>query len=330
MTPRRFPAPRAALAGAALAAAGACSHPAPDISPAPEATGEATAIEATSLLGRPLARPPLEPDRRRQLESDLAEAVALYGSPPASEEGFVWVGRRLAYLGRYNDAVETFSAGLRANPDSFRLLRHRGHRLLTLRRLDAALADLTRAAALIEGVPDEVEPDGAPNRFNVPRSTTHSNIWYHLGLARYLRGDWRGAADAYGRGMEFAAVNDDMRCATSYWLYLSLQRDGRGDEAAAILEPVHEEMEILENDAYHALLLLYRGRREPEALLAGLDEDGVDFATLGYGVAAWRRARGDDEGARRLLTRVVAGGAWPAFGHLAAEADLARDARAAG
>mgnify|MGYP006178114509 CR=1 FL=1 len=56
--------------------------------------------------------------------------------------------------------------------------------------VETVVADLERAASLVRGRPDEVEPDGAPNRFNIPTSTLQSNIWYHLGLAYYMRGEF--------------------------------------------------------------------------------------------------------------------------------------------
>ena len=76
-----------------------------------------------------------------------------------------------------------------------RFYRHRGHRYISVRRFDEAAADLARAAELSEGVPDVVGEDGAPNAAGIPRSTSHSNIWYHLGLAYYLQGEFERAAE---------------------------------------------------------------------------------------------------------------------------------------
>ena len=82
---------------------------------------------------------------------------------------------------------------------------------------------------------------------------------------------------------------------------------------------------MIENRAYHRLLLLYRGELEAETLLAEAGEPGsVGFATLGYGVANWYLVNGRRAEATALFERIVAGGQWPAFGHLAAEAELAR------
>ena len=64
-----------------------------------------------------------------------------------------------------------------------------------------------------------------------------SNIFYHLGLARYLQADFEGALEAYRQCMEYSTANDDMFCATSYWLYLTLLRLDRADEAMASSVP---------------------------------------------------------------------------------------------
>ena len=98
---------------------------------------------------------------------------------------------------------------------------------ICLGRCDRALElAIDYAAALIEGTDDEVEPDGLPNALGIPVSTLHSNIWYHLGLARYLKGDYEGAVQAYGRGLEVSRGPDNV-VSTTHWLYMALRRLGR-------------------------------------------------------------------------------------------------------
>jgi len=274
------------------------------------------------LLGEPLVPPEIPEEVRERLEANLDEAWEAFDADPLDEERIIWLGRRLGYLGRYNESVEVYSAGLEAHPESFKLLRHRGHRFVTLRRLNDAVADLGRAAELIDDIPDQVEPDGAPNAANIPRSTSHSNIWYHLGLAYYLTGDFDRAVDAYRKGMTFSSVNDDMLCATSYWLYLSLRKLGRDQEARAVLLPIRPDMEILESFAYHRLLILFKGRGSGEQTLAEARQDGIELATTGYGVGAWLRLEGDPARARALFREIVDTTPWAAFGHIAAEAEL--------
>lgn len=281
-------------------------------------------FQGWSLLARPLRTPELPADRRVALEADLRSAQAALAASPRDEDAAIWVGRRLAYLGRYRDAIDAFSSALATHPRSYRLLRHRGHRWITLREFDRAVADLTHAASLAVGRPDEIEPDGAPNPANVPRSTTQSNIYYHLGLAEYLRGRYAEARLAYLEGLRFARVNDDMLVATTYWLYLAERRLGRDAEAAEHLATITPNMEILENSAYHRLLLLFKGDLTPEAVARTDDAGGIGDATIGYGVGVYWLLRGDPQRAEQAWRGVVDGPSWPAFGFIAAEAELAR------
>ncbi len=281
----------------------------------------------TSLLGKMLFAPQLDPEEHRKRQAAYDETRVKFKNDP-SEENTIWVGRRLAYLGKYRVAIITFSDGLADDrfPDSYRLLRHRGHRFITMRQFDAAIRDLSRAAELIEGVPDEIEPDGMPNEKGIPRSTTHTNIYYHLGLAYYLNGDFEPSAAAYRKCLAFSK-NDDMRCAAAYWLYLSLRRSNDADGAQAVLEPIHSDMDIIENFAYHKLLLFYKGEMTASELLGSAEAESIDDATLGYGVGAWHLVNGEADQAMEIFRRIVDGPAWPAFGHIAAEAELARAAR---
>ena len=286
------------------------------------AAGDA-APETTSLLGEPLHRAPLGDEALERLQANFERARSDYEADPRSEENLIWLGRRLAYLGRYRDAIAVYSHGLELHPRSYKLLRHRGHRYVSLRRFDLAIRDLARAAELTAGVEDEVEPDGAPNAFGIPTSTNQSNIWYHLGLAHYLSGHFEEARAAYETCMRFSVAND-MRVATTYWLYMTLRRLGRAGEAQALAETIDADLAILENHAYHDLLLHFRGLRTAEEVLAGVDPASLDHETRSYGLANEKLWNGDVDGARPILRRIVSGPVWAAFGHIAAEADLAR------
>ena len=44
-----------------------------------------------------------------------------------------------------------FSRGVAAHPEDPRMYRHRGHRYITVRELDKAVADLSKASALVAG-----------------------------------------------------------------------------------------------------------------------------------------------------------------------------------
>jgi len=257
----------------------------------------------------------------------LAAAEAAYLDllqAPEDVQRIIWYGRRLGYLGRYEDAIAVFSRGLLQHPDSAELLRHRGHRWVSLRRFADAETDLGRAARLIEGAEDRVEADGLPNARGQPTSSLHTNVWYHLGLARYCQGDFGGAVEAFGACVA-ASWNPDMEAAARYWLYLSATRAGDAALAAATLAAVDPAWDIIENHAYHQLLLLYRGDLEalPAAAGASATSEAVQDATRAYGLANDRLRRGDRDGARVMREPLAAAGG-AAFGCIAAEADLAR------
>jgi tetratricopeptide (TPR) repeat protein len=279
--------------------------------------------EATSLLGKPLYAAPIAPETRKALEDNLAKAEIVYGRNPDDADATIWMGRRVAYLGRYREAIEHFSDGVEKHPDDARMYRHRGHRYITVRELAKAIADLTKAATLIEGKPDQIEPDGQPNARNTPTSTLNTNIYYHLGLAHYLSGDFERAAAAYRRCLAFSK-NPDMLVATTYWYYLTLGRLGRTSEATALLAPITPDMDIIENASYFKLLRMYQGALTAESLLGS--GAGLDAVTTRYGVAAWHLNHGRREQATAALREIVDGYPlqWPAFGYVAAEADLAR------
>ena len=294
----------------------------PEAASAPPPGSEA---EATSLLGRPLFPPPIADARRETLEQNLARATADFVKSPDAADTIIWLGRRTAYLGRFREAIAIFSRGIEKHPEEIRLYRHRGHRYITVRELDKAITDLSRAAALIaeKSIPDAVEPDGDPNPQNVPTSTSHFNIYYHLGLAHYLKGDFAKAESAYRECLRYSQGSPDRLVATSDWLYMTLRRLGRDDEARQVLIPITGELKIIENHAYWNRLLMYKGEKTPEELL-GPRPDGVELATYGYGVGHWYLVSGQKAKAKEVFERVVAGAQWPAFGFIAAEAELAR------
>jgi len=281
--------------------------------------------EAMSLRGKPLFAPKLSAETRAAYERRLAEARIAFDANPSDAETIIWLGRRNAYLGKYRESIRIFTEGIAKHPMEARLYRHRGHRYITVRQFDDAIADLNRAAELIRGKPDEVEPDGLPNSRNIPTSTLQSNIWYHLGLAHYLKGDFERAHEAYREAMK-VSTNPDMLVATTNWLYMTLRRLGRFQEAATLLAPITRDMNLIENDSYHRLLLVYKGEIPAESAVASTSSEdrALDDATLGYGIGNWHLYRGFKPEANRIFKRVLEGKSWAAFGYIAAEAEMAR------
>lgn len=265
---------------------------------------------------------PSDPLEARK-ESDLRAAEARLAAEPDSEDAAVWVGRRLGYLGRYEEAIAAFTRGLERHPDSAWLLRFRGHRYITLRRFDDAVRDLERARELAAARPDEVEPDGQPNAAGIPIGTLRSNIAYHLGLALLLRGDAARAADVYLAALPLARTNDDRYVSHVFWTWIALRELGRHEEAARLLEPVSSSMKIHENEDYLAALLHLRGEISRDALVSGHEPGTTAFATRAHAVAREALYDGETEVARGWFAQVVFAGPMPAFSCIAAEVAVA-------
>lgn len=262
--------------------------------------------------GRPAAT-------EKQLK-DYQEARKKFAADP-SEENTIWLGRRIAYLGKYKEAIAVYTRGIEKYPESYKLYRHRGHRFVSLRQFDKAIADFNKAAQLVQGRPLEVEPDGIPNAANTPVSNTQFNIYYHLGLAHYLKRAYKEAVKAYRQCLKWCN-NDDTLVATSHWLYMTLRR--LGDKAAAqkVLKPIKGDMKIIEDQDYHALLLMYKGLKTPGSIAAALGTDTLSSATLGYGLGNWYYYNGQKEKAIELFKKVTALEQKSAFAYIAAEQDL--------
>jgi len=285
-------------------------------------------VEAISLLGDTLRGFPLTAAVRARYEQQLADAKRAYDHAPTNPDSIVWYARRLGYLGRVREAIAIYARGVALHPNDPWMFRHRGHRYITVREFDNAIQDLERAAKLVEGKPDVVEPDGQPNAANQPIGTLHSNIDYHLALAYYLKGDYEKALPIYRRELA-GAQNDDRRVSIGHWLYMSLRRLGRDAEAAQVAGQFTPGMKVVENETYHRLMLMYRGLVSPDSVLqvGPTGEMSVTDATAAYGLANWHWYNGRRAEAERTWRRIIAGGQWGAFGFIAAEAELARARR---
>ncbi len=310
----------------ALAIAVACAACSPSVDSA-STTAEpvAPSFQTVSLLGDTLRTLPLSPAVREKYEGQLAEARRAYEHTPTDVDSMIWYARRLGYLGRLRESIEVYTRGLALYPENPWLYRHRGHRYISVRDFPAAVRDLERATELVQGKPDEVEPDGQPNATNTPIGTLHSNIGYHLALAHYLMGDFDKAATVAQREVD-AATNDDRRESMAHWLYMSLRRAGRDADAAQVLVPIRRDMSVIENQAYHHLMLLYKGELPPDSVLTAAPSGGLSVtdASAAYGVANWHWYNGREAEAKALWQRIVDGGQWGAFGTVASEAELAR------
>lgn len=281
-------------------------------------------VQAVSFLGDSLREFPIPPASRATMDSNLAMARAAFDKAPSDPDSIIWYARRLAYLGRFRESIAIYTDGIAKHPDNPWMYRHRGHRYISVRELDNAIADLEKATQLTDGKPDEAEPDGQPNAQNAPIGTLQSNIAYHLALAYYLKGDFEKALPVWRREMA-AAQNDDRRVSAGHWLYMSLRRLGRDAEARTMLGQFRKDMNVIENQSYHQLMLLYKGELPVDSVLPpSMEISNASVSAVAYGVGNWHLYNGRQTEAEGVFRRMLSGGQWAPFGYIAAEAELAR------
>ena len=272
--------------------------------------------EFTTSLGKvyPLSTP------SEKLLEQYEDAKTAYEKDPNNADLLIWYGRRTAYLGLYEEAIQIYTEGIEKFPEDARIYRHRGHRYISVRELDKAISDLSKAVQLIRGTPNEIEPDGMPNAQNIPVSTLHGNIWYHLGLAQYLKQEYRWAYKSYLKCRESSSNNDNLVSST-HWLYMIQRRMGNKELADSLLQPITPELDIIENMSYHKLCLFYKGLLSEEELIPKGESSSASDA-IAYGLANWYFVEGQYEKALDLMADIVRGENWSSFGYIAAESHV--------
>lgn len=230
----------------------------------------------------------------------VARAKAASDADPRNIDKLIALGVAQSGAREFREAIETFSRGLRIEPNNALLLRWRGHRYLSTRQFDKALADLTRGAKL---------------------DSTIYGIWYHLGVVQFVRGDFAAAAQSFTRAQPKAPDAGELAGSTD-WLWMSLSRAGRRGEAQAMLDRHPDSLAT--TVAYAQRLRLYRGEIKPDDVLSPADTADVQVATLAFGLGNWYLIQGDSARAKTWFERSIRSGGWPGFGFIASEAELRR------
>lgn len=272
--------------------------------------------EAISLLGDTLySKNPSE----KLMQAWRIKKVA-FEENPDNLDNLIWYGRFTAYKGAYRKAIKIYSEGLLQFPNESRLLRHRGHRYISIREFDKAIADLELAKELIQNKENKVEEDGMPNAQNIPVSTQHGNIYYHLGLAYYLKGNLKEAASAYEQCLATSPNPDNVVSAT-HWLYMIARKSGDKEKAEAYLNRIDTAMTIIENQAYHQACLFYKGLLPMDSIYNPNAEATASNSAVKYAIANWHNYNEEPEKARALYENILQGNDWASFGFIAAEID---------
>lgn len=230
----------------------------------------------------------------------VARADSALAAAPRDVHRIIELGLAQSAIRRYHEAIATFSKGIAIAPDSGILYRWRGHRYLSVRQLDSARADLQHGLQL---------------------DSTLYGCWYHLGIVKYVTGDFTGAAAAFAHALPLAPDSGE-KAGSIDWSWMSLMRSGRRAEAQAVLD--HYADAPPGGNVYAQRLRLYRGQITPDQVLGPSDTADIAVATSSYGVGNWFLLRGDTATAKQWFERSVRSGGWPAFGFIASEAELKR------
>jgi len=275
---------------------------------------EAPRPPGQTLLGTPLREPDWSPEVRARLEEDLAIARAQFEVAPEREDSFIWLGRRLGYLTRWDEAIEVFTDGLDVHPESYKLHRFRGRHRARSRQLDLAIEDYRRAAELIEGQQDSFEPDGILNVRHQYLGTYKSNIHYYLGQTSFAVGDYETTLRGMERSIrEPLGPSADRLVSTAFWRYLAHRKLGQHQEAQAVVDEVPDDLELIENFTYYDSVLFFKRTRTAEELLPEAD------SLTKFAIAMVQHFEGEQERAETMWTEVVNGSAqgfWPAEAEL--------------
>ncbi len=238
-------------------------------------------------------------------KGEVAAAEKKLAADPKNIEALIALGKAQANIWRYHAAIETYTRGLTIDAKHAMLYRHRGHRYLSTRQFDKAVSDMEKAAKL---------------------KADDFDIWYHLGLAHYLKGNLSKAAAAYEKCYVVAEKSgeDDSLIAVSDWLYMTYRRLNKPADAARILARITPTMKVKENKSYFDRLLFYQGKKQESELVNLEKATDLEIATVGYGLGNWHLYNGNRAKAEEYFRRIVSGRYWPAFGFIAAETELAR------
>ena len=254
-------------------------------------------------------------------EKNLKIAYENFNQNPSSDN-LIWIGRRHAYLGNYESAIEYFSQGISTYPLDARFYRHRGHRLITNRCFERAINDLKKAANLSNNKSNEIEPDGLPNSLNIPTSTLKGNIYYHLGLAYYFESQFKEAMLAFEKCIEFSK-NNDSYVAAANWLYIIYSQLNMINKADKLLAKIDNQMNLIENHSYLSILNLYKDSNNLIEIEKKIfKEESLNSITLAFGLGNFYLLKGETEKAYKIYNLIANSDQWSSFAYIGAEVML--------
>jgi tetratricopeptide (TPR) repeat protein len=204
--------------------------------------------------------------------------------------------RALAKQAKHEEAVAVCSKAVSLDPQNWEAIRDRGHYLINLNRLDAALIDMEKAASMKQG---------------------DYQIDYHLGLAYYLTRNYAKAVPVWQACVK-DAPEENNKVACYAWLYPSLRKAGRAAEAEQALDAALA-IGAKPDVAYMNRLMLFKGTLSEEEAVKQMAASALQQATTGYSIGLWHDLNGRADKAREYFQKATANDAQKtAFGYVAA------------
>jgi tetratricopeptide (TPR) repeat protein len=320
---------------------------------------EGSSARAISLLGDTLWTAPVDPRDGPRLVEQLQIARAMVSADPMDLRAQLALARQTAAIGQLREAVLLLNQTAKTHYLSPRVMRQRGEVLLGLRELDQSYRDFEVAQDLLEtggrppGTQSPRPAAGRPpgRRSPLPRgmdtasvhlemmlettegpdstgpvtTSVEFQIALHMGVIRYLQGDFLAARDHLTEAARRATSDDDMTLA-ALWLFFATRRAGNTAEATEILAAVQPDWLVQTRWHEHQMLLGYKGQVPTDSIqsraLARLG--GEERALYSYGIGFMLLVRGRTDEAELWLQQARMIPNWTAMPYLAAEADLAR------
>jgi len=238
-------------------------------------------------------------ERTNEPVSQLAlDAKAAAEANPYDPELWIKYGRALRRQSMHREAIDAYSMGISYSPFYPLLYRHKAHAYINTSRYAEAAADFEFAIRL--------DPQNV-------------DCWYHLALSYFLMGDYERAEKVYKTCYKMSDEDLDVISCTD-WLWMTLRRLGKREEAEKLLERITPDMKPGMVVSYHRRLLMYKGLIKPEELMPE-DADDLEVVTMCFGLANYYYEIGQEEKGNAMILRVLEAGkdnAWAAFGYQAA------------
>ncbi|HLJ50367.1 MAG TPA: tetratricopeptide repeat protein [Bryobacteraceae bacterium] len=261
-------------------------------------------LEVTSPLGTKFYSLPDE-------KGVVAAALKASSADPKNADLLLKLAQAQASVWQDREAVDTCTRAIAIAPNNAQLYIERGHRELPLREFTKARDDLNHAVSL---------------------DAKQVEAYYHLGLSHYFLQEFDESADAFRHAVDLAP-NTDSRINSTNWLYASLRRANRPEDAAKAAAAITPDMTNKEPHTffYLSLVRLFQGRmKESDALPPEPPRDGSDteaelrFDTVAYGIGNWHLYNHEAAKAQEYFRRVTQGKVWITWGFVGAELEVLR------